>query len=303
MIPKYKILFASLIFGAFSHAQELNCEVSIVPSNKVEVNTTEQEILRQLEEVMRDFMNNTKWTKDNFKVEERINCQIQFQITNIPSPGIYEGKIQIQSSRPAFNSSYNSLLLSYRDESVTIPFSRGAMMNYSSTQFKDNLTSLLAFYAYYIIGMDYDSFSLKGGTEYLQEAQNIVLNASTSGYPGWNSDQSGNKTNRYWLIDNALHALLEPLRECIYEYNRFGVDLLYDDKTTARINMYEALNKLSKVVATRPGSLNITSFVQGRTNELKMVYAEAPPADKQKLVQLLKRLDPVNSPKFDEILK
>ncbi len=303
MIRKYKILFSALLCSGILSAQELNCEVSIVPSNKVEVNTTEQEIFRQLEEIMRDFMNNTKWTKDNFKLEERINCQIQFQVTNIPSPGLYEGKIQIQSSRPAFNSNYNSLILNYRDESVTIPFSRGAMLNFSSTQFKDNLTSLLAFYAYYIIGMDYDSFGLKGGTAYLQEAQNIVLNASTSGYPGWNSDQSGNKTNRYWLIDNALHQLFEPLRECVYEYHRKGVDLLYDDKTTARTNMYDALNKLAKVVATRPGSLNLTTFVQAKSTELKMVYADATPAEKQKLVQLLKRLDPVNSPKYDEILK
>ncbi len=299
----FKNLLLGILLSGNIFAQELNCTVSIIPNNKLVVSTTEQEILRQLEDIIREFMNNTKWTKDNFKIEERINCQIQFQLDQIPSPGIYEGKIQIQSSRPSFNSNYNSLILNYRDDNVVIPFSRGAMINYSSNQFKDNLTSLLAFYAYYIIGMDYDSFGLKGGQQYLQEAQNIALNASSSGYAGWNSDQSGNKTNRYWVIDNALHQLFEPLRECMYEYHRLGVDKLYDDKNGARLAMYEALNKLSKVVATRPGSFNLTTFIQAKSNEIKMVYADAPPADKQRMVQLLKRLDPVNSPKYDEILK
>lgn len=300
---KLKLFLITLCLGGSTFAQELNCTVSIVPSNKVEVNSTEQEILRQLEEIIREFMNNTKWTKDNFKLEERINCQIQFQLENIPSPGVYEGKIQIQSSRPSFNSSYNTTVMNFRDEKVSIPYSRGVMLNYSSNQFKDNLTSMLAFYAYYIIGMDYDTFGLKGGTQYLTEAQNIVLNASSSGYPGWNADQSGNKNNRYWIIDNALHQLFEPLRECMYEYHRLGIDKLYEDKTTARTNIYEALNKLTKVVATRPGSINLTTFIQAKTNELKMIYSDATPTDKQKIVQLLKRLDPVNSPKYDEILK
>lgn len=286
-----------------STSQELNCQVSIIASNKVEVSTVEQEVLSQLEEVIRQFMNDTKWTKDNFKLEERINCQIQFQLENIPQPGVYEGMIQVQSSRPVFNSTYNTLLLNFSDQNVSFAFSRNAMLNYAPNQYRDNLTSMLAFYAYYIIGMDYDSFGLKDGGQYLQEAQNIVMNAQSSGAPGWSPDQTGNKNNRYWIIDNALHQLFEPLRECMYEYHRLGLDKLYESKEQGRIAMYESLNKLAKVVATRPNSINITSFIQAKRNELKQIYTDAAVPEKGKLVALLKRLDPVNSDKYDEILK
>jgi hypothetical protein len=301
---KQLIIFSLIsLFSSSTYSQELNCQVSIIPSNKVEVSTVEQEVLSQLEDVIRQFMNETKWTKDNFKLEERINCQIQFQIEKIPQPGVYEGMIQIQSSRPVYNSSYNALLLNYTDQHVSFAFSRNAMLNYSPNQFRDNLTSMLAFYAYYIIGMDYDSFGLKSGSPYFQEAQNIVLNAQSSGAPGWSPDQTGNKNNRYWIIDNALHQLFEPLRECVYEYHRLGLDKLYESKEQGRAAMYEGLNKLAKVVASRPNTINITSFIQAKRNELKQIFTDAPTVEKSKLVALLKRLDPVNSEKYDEILK
>jgi hypothetical protein len=289
--------FASLF------SQELNCEVSIITSNKIEVSSLDHEVLKQLEDVIRQFMNETKWTKDEFKMEERINCQLQFQVEKIPQPGVYEGKFQIQSSRPVYNSTYNSVVLNFADQDVTFAFSRNAMLYYSSAQFKDNLTSMLAFYAYYIIGMDYDSFSPKGGTQYLQEAQNIVVNAQSSGAPGWSPDQTGTKKNRYWIIDNALHQLFEPMRECTYEYYRLGLDKLYENKEQGRNAMYEALNKLPKVVAARPNTININSFIYSKRTELKQIYADAPVPEKGKLVALLKRLDPTNADKYDEILK
>ncbi|HLU87741.1 MAG TPA: DUF4835 family protein [Taishania sp.] len=295
------LLIAILVRSSF--AQELNCQVSIVPSNKVEVSTVEQEVLNQLQEVIRQFMNETKWTKDNFQLEERINCQLQFQIEKIPQPGVYEGMIQIQSSRPVFNSNYNSMLLNFTDHNVSIAFSRNAILTYAANQYRDNLTSMLAFYAYYIIGMDYDSFGLKSGGPYFQEAQNVVLNAQNSGAPGWSPDQTGNKNNRYWIIDNALHQLFEPLRESIYEYHRLGLDKLYENKEQGRAAMYESLNKLAKVVAARPNTINVTSYIQAKRNELKQIFTDAPVPEKQKLVALLKRLDPVNSDKYDEILK
>lgn len=295
------LLIAILVRSSF--AQELNCQVSIVPSNKVEVSTVEQEVLNQLQEVIRQFMNETKWTKDNFQLEERINCQLQFQIEKIPQPGVYEGMIQIQSSRPVFNSNYNSMLLNFTDHNVSIAFSRNAILTYAANQYRDNLTSMLAFYAYYIIGMDYDSFGLKSGGPYFQEAQNVVLNAQNSGAPGWSPDQTGNKNNRYWIIDNALHQLFEPLRESIYEYHRLGLDKLYENKEQGRAAMYESLNKLAKVVAARPNTINVTSYIQAKRNELKQIFTDAPVPEKQKLVALLKRLDPVNSEKYDEILK
>jgi hypothetical protein len=282
-------------------AQELNCQVTIVFDTRLEITSVEKEIFEQLKQTIYELMNNTKWTKDKFKVEERINCNIQLQISSIPSPGTYTGTMQVQSSRTAFNSSYNTTILNFQDDDITFGYSRNAILIYAPNQFRDNLTSVLAFYAYFIIGMDYDSMSLKGGTSYFTEAQQIVSNAQSSGAPGWKSNEPGKK-NRYWLADNILHQLFEPLRECNYEYHRKGLDKLYDNKEEARKNMYAALNKLNKVVVTRPNSINVLNFVQAKTVELKNIYVDAEIKDKNDIVNLLKKIDPANSSKYQEIL-
>jgi len=302
MIKHIFTLFFSVLFASTVFSQELNCQVSIIPNNKLPLTTFDQENLKQLETVIYEFMNNTKWTKDNFEVEERINCQLQLQINEMPAPGVFSGMLQVQSSRPAFNSSYNTLMFNYQDDKLSFSFSRNAILVYAPNQFRDNLTSMLAFYAYYIIALDYDSFSLKGGSQYFTEAQNIVMNAQSSGFPGWASGQVGLKNNRYWLVDNALHQLFEPLRECFYTYHRNGVDQLYQDKLKARNAIYESLNSLIKVVATRPGSINLVSFCQAKTEELKGIYLDADTAEKTKIVTLLKRLDPANASKYDAIM-
>ena len=177
-------LLLSTFIAAYSNSQELNCQVSIVTDAKLEITSVEKEIFTQLEQTIYELMNNTQWTKDKFTVEERINCNIQLQINEVPSSGTYSGSMQIQSSRPAFNSSYNTTIFNFQDEDITFSYSRNAALIYAPNQFRDNLTSTLAFYAYYIIGMDYDSFSLKGGTKYFTEAQQIVTNAQSSGASG-----------------------------------------------------------------------------------------------------------------------
>jgi hypothetical protein len=282
-------------------AQELNCQVTIITDARLEVTSVEKEIFDQLKQTIYDMMNTTQWTKDKFKVEERINCNIQLQINSIPSPGTYSGSMQIQSSRPSFNSSYNTTVFNFQDDDITFSYSRNSVLIYAPNQFRDNLTSVLAFYAYFIIGMDYDSFSLKGGTPYFNEAQSIVSNAQGSGASGWKSNESG-KRNRFYLVDNVLHQLFEPLRECNYEYHRNGIDKLYDDKLAGRKAIFDALTKLNKVVATRPNSINLLNFVQAKQVELKNLYADADVKDKNEIVSLLKRLDPANASKYQEIL-
>jgi hypothetical protein len=149
--------------------------------------------------------------------------------------------------------------------------------------------------------MDYDSFSLKGGTSYFNEAQQIVSTAQSSNAPGWKSNETG-KRNRFYLVDNILHQLFEPLRECNFEYHRNGIDKLYDDKVAGRKAIYESLVKLNKVVATRPNSINLLNFVQAKQVELKNLFADAEVKDKNDVINLLKRLDPANASKYQEIL-
>jgi hypothetical protein len=297
------LIIVVALWGSFTaFGQELNCQVSIITDAKLEVTSVEQEIFKQLEQTIYELMNNTQWTRDKFTVEERINCNLQLQIREIPSPGTFSGSLQVQTSRPVFNSSYNTTVFNFQDDDVTFSFARNAVLAYAPNQFRDNLTSILAFYAYFIIGMDYDTFSLKGGTKYFTEAQQIVSNAQTSGFSGWRSNEKG-KNNRYWLVDNVLQELFSPLRECNHEYHRKGLDELYDDKVEARKNVSAALSKLIKVVSTRPNSLNLLNFVQAKSTELKNLYADAEPQEKSEIVNLLKRIDPANSSKYQEILE
>jgi hypothetical protein len=301
-MKKLILIFGLIVWSSISISQELNCKVTIVADAKLELSTVDQEVVAQLKQTMEDMMNNTQWTKDKFNVEERINCALQLQLKEKSGSNGFSGSLQVQSSRPAFNSSYNTTLLNFLDENVAFSYSRNAILIYAPNQFRDNLTSILAFYAYFIIGMDYDSFSLKGGTSYFNEAQQIVSLAQSSGAAGWKSNES-NKRNRFWLVDNVLHQLFEPLRECNFMYHRKGIDKLYDDKIAARKQMFDALNKLNTVIQTRPNSINLINFAQAKRLELKEICADAETKEKTDLVNLMKKIDPSNATKYDEILQ
>lgn len=299
---KFFILVSLIITPVFSlKSQELNCQVSIISDARLELTTVDQEMISELENTIYEFMNNTQWTKDKFTLEERINCNLQLQINDVPVTGTFSGSLQIQSSRPAFNSSYNTTIFNFQDDDIAFTYSRGSALLYAPNQYRDELSSVLAFYAYYVIGMDYDSFSSRGGTDLFSIAQEIVTNAQSSRAAGWKSSERG-KNNRYWLVDNALHELFSPLRDCIYEYHRKGIDVLYNDSAAARLSVEGALSRLVKVTATRPGSLNVLNFIQAKTNELKSMYSQADMKEKNEIVNLLKRIDPANSSKYQEIL-
>jgi hypothetical protein len=302
MKNKFLLSIALMVFTTPFFSQELNCQVTIVADAKLELTTVDQDIIAQLKQTITDMMNNTQWSKDKFKVEERINCVLQLQIKEKPSTGTYSGSLQVQSSRPVFNSSYNTTVINYLDENVAFSFSRNALLVYAPNQYRDNLTSILAFYAYYIIGMDYDSFSLKGGTPYFNEAQQIVSLAQSSGASGWKSNESS-KRNRFWLVDNVLHQLFEPLRECNYQYHRKGVDKLYEDKVAGRKQMFDALAKLNTVTQARPNSINLINFVQAKRTEIKEISEDAEQKDKTDIVNLMKKIDPSNASKYEEILQ
>ena len=282
-------------------AQELNCQVNVITDANIEVNTNDKDIISQLKQTVYDLMNNTQWTKDKFKLEERINCNIQIQINSIPSSGVFIGSMQVQSTRPALKSSYNSTVFNFNDEDIQFSFQRNALLAYAPNQFRDNLTSILAFYAHFIIGMDYDSYSLKGGTPYFNEAQNIVSLAQSSSAEGWKSNEAG-KRNRYWLVDNILQQLYEPLRECNYEYHRLGVDKMYSDLSVAKSNIFAAMSKLNKVFAVRPNSVNLLNFVQAKSFELKNLFQDSEVKEKTDLVLLMSKIDPANASKYQQIL-
>ncbi|MDX1652525.1 MAG: DUF4835 family protein [Brumimicrobium sp.] len=299
---KYFLLIQFLVFFGLYRAQELNCQVSVVSNPALDVTTTEKEIFQELEQKIFELMNGTSWTKVPFEVEERINCIFQLSIIEIPSTGNYRATLQVQCTRPVYNSTYNTTLFNFLDEDIQFNFQRNAMLVFTENQYSNNLTSILAFYAYYIIALDADSFSPKGGSNYFTQAQNIVTLAQTGGASGWKANEQGRR-NRYWLIENALQELFEPLRVCIYEYHRDGMDKMFDNQSAARIAIYGALEKLSSVNSARPGSVNLLNFLQSKLTEIKNIYREAEQKEKTDVVNLLKRLDPANASKYQEILE
>ena len=299
-MKKIVLIYFSLL-STFAFNQELNCQVSIIPAPGLQIGPVEKEIMTELEASIFDFMNNTRWTGDVFEIEERINCQILITISEMPSAQTFNGKIQVQSSRPVFNSSYNTVLFNYEDSDFAFNYLRNSALLFSIDQYRDNLTSVLAFYAYMVLAYDYDSFELKGGSKYFNKAQLIANQAKNSGDPGW-SASAGKRMNRYWMVDNALQSVFEPIRTVYYNYHRLGFDIMYDDMVNGRKVVLESLQQLDKVQRARPGSLNLQIFLTSKSAELINLFSQAEVSEKNAAVSVLKKLDPSNSSKYQEIL-
>lgn len=298
---KKLVLAISLLYGWNSLAQELNCEVSVISAPALQVGAVEKEIFKELEGSVYDFMNNTRWTNDVFEIEERVNVSILITITDAPSSSSYEGKIQVQSTRPVFNTAYNSTLFNFVDNDFNISYARNTALLFSIDQHRDNLTSILAFYAYMVLAYDYDSFSPEGGTPYFNKAQIIANNAKNSGGQGWQA--SGKQNNRYWMVDNALQSVFKPLRNTYYSYHRKGFDIMYNNIVEGRKAVLESMEALTPIQRSRPGSLNLQLFLTAKSEELIDLFSQAEMKEKNQIVSVLKRLDPVNSSKYQEILK
>ncbi len=297
---KHFLAILSLICCVQLSAQELNCEVSVINAPALQVGPVEKEIFTELEAQIFDFMNNTRWTKDVYEIEERINVSILITITDIPSTSSYKGKIQVQSTRPVYNTSYNTVLFNHQDENFEISYARNTALLFSIDQHRDNLTSILAFYAYMVLAYDYDSFSPEGGTEYFNKAQIIANNAKNSGGQGWLPQ--GKRNNRYWMVDNALQSVFKPIRTAYYNYHRNGFDIMYNDIVAGRKVVLESMESLSPVQRSRPGSLNLQIFLTSKSKELIDLFSQAEIKEKNAAVSILKRLDPANSSKYQEIL-
>ena len=283
-------------------AQELNCQVSVINSPQLQMSATDLEVVKDMETNIYEFMNTTRWTKDNFEIEERINCNVLVTLTEKKGTDGFSGQIQIQSSRPVFNTDYNSQVFNFVDTDFNVVYLRNSALIFSIEQYRDNLTSILAYYAYMILAYDYDSFSLEGGSEYFIKAQTVSNLAKSSGDSGWESSAVKRK-NRYWLVDNALQAMFKPLRQACFKYHRQGFDVMHKDMVNGRKEVLESLKLLDKVQRSRPGSINLQIFLSSKTDELVGLFSQAEMSEKNAAVNLLKRLDPASSSKYQEILK
>lgn len=294
---KSLIVLIILLAGFRSFSQELNCQVSIV-SQQVQ-GTVEKQVFDQMQKIVFEFMNNTKWTKDAFTQQERIDCSIMINVTQKLSTDEYAGTIQIQSRRPIYKSSYFSPLFNYIDENFQFKFQQFTQLEFNLNTFQNNLTSVLAYYAYVIIALDYDSYSPLGGTEYWQKAQTIVNNAQTTSEKGWKSSE-GTK-NRYWLVENQLQPLFQGIRDCTYKYHREGLDIMSEKVDEGRANILKSIDLLIPVYNNRPASFNMQLFFNAKGDELVNIFSQGLGDEKAKAVEKLMLIDPANTTKYLKI--
>jgi hypothetical protein len=244
-------------------------------------------------------MNNTKWTKDLYTSSERIDCSVLINVTSKVSADEYTGTIQVQSRRPIYKSSYSSPLVNYIDDKFSFKYQQFQQLEFNLNTFQNNLTSVLAFYAYVVIANDYDSFSNLGGTEYFQKAQLIVSNAQSASELGWKSFET-NK-NRYWITENALQPVFQPIRECMYKYHRLGLDIMYEKPDEGRKEILKSTDLLLTVYKNRPASYIMELFFNAKADEIVNIFSKGLPDEKTKVVETLTTVDPANTTKWYKI--
>jgi hypothetical protein len=303
-MKKCIILLVFVFLTTFvTSSQELNCNFSI---NTSRIQGTNKQIFTTLEEAIRDFLNNTIWTNNVFEASERIECNILLDITEWPSANEFKAKLQIQSRRPVFGSSYNTVLLNYIDEDVDFHYEEFDPLQYSENTFISNLSSILSFYAYIIIGLDYDSFSPTGGTPYFLKAEKIVTVGQSSSFSGWSSgdgQKAQRHKNRYWLTDNLLDSDYQPIRDFNYNYHRLGLDVMESSVDNGRTTIYNSLDVLKKFNDNKPdpylGLLQV--ITDAKSEEIVNIFANAPLDQKQKVLAMLLAIEPAGGSKFDKL--
>lgn len=281
-----------------SVAQELKCSVSI---NASQIQTSDAGIFKDMENAIEQFMNGRKWTNDTYKNHEKIICNFLITITKMPAIGSFSASVQVQSARPVFNSSYNSLLFNFADREWEFEYIESMPLEYNDNTFTSNLTSMLAFYAYLIIGLDYDSFSELGGTPYFQRALAVVNNAQQSARPGWQA--LGSNRNRYWIIENLNNPQMVDLRTAIYHYHRNGLDTFEADPEKSRQVILNGLKEIKKARDINPNAILIVSFFDAKGKELANIFSDGNIQIRRQAYDIITAIDPSNRSNYEKILQ
>jgi len=290
------IVIFALFFSQFIIAQELNASVTV---NYQQVNNGNPQLFKNLEKQVKEFLNNTKWTDKEVNEVEKIECNFFINISKYGSND-FEATLQVQSSRPIYNSTFSSPILNINDKNFTFRFIEFETMIYDQNSFNSNLVSVLAFYSNLIIGLDQDSFAPNGGTKYLQIAANIVNVAQTSGYKGWSMSE-GNNNNRNFLISDILSNTFLPFRTALYQYHRLGLDTMSEDVEKSKQEVQKSIETLAEIQKVRPNSLLVRTFFDAKVDEVVSIFSDGPRINVAKLVETLNRISPLNSQKWNKI--
>ncbi|HHJ50769.1 MAG TPA: DUF4835 family protein [Phaeodactylibacter sp.] len=300
MITRIPILLTlSLLLLAFgeSQGQELQVEVSVVTAPQVQL--TDPQVFQSLEQAIRDFMNNQRWTNDEYEQFEKIDLSIVLTITEDNGSNSFKAELALQSLRPVYGSTYKTPMLNQIDKNILFQYEQFQPIEFVENAFTDNLSAILSFYAYVVLGLDYDSFSPFGGEKYFQKAQdivNLVPESLTTTYLGWRP-KDGNR-NRYWLVENLLSPKVRPFRQAWYDYHRQGLDIAYSNVAAARAIVMQALEDIQKVNQVYPQSMIVQLFTNAKADEIIELFKPAPVTDRNKVIQIMSRLDPSRSTKY-----
>ena len=291
-------LFLLLVFLSTNVAlsQELRATVSV---NYNQVNNGNPQLFKNLEKQVTEFLNNTKWTENEVKDVEKIDCNFFINVTSYGSNN-FEATLQVQASRPVFNSTMSSPILNINDKNFVFRFIEFENMIYDANNFTSNLVSVLAFYSNLIIGIEMDSFSKLGGTDYLEVAANIVNVAQSSGFKGWSQAESGNN-NRNFLISDMLSNTFEPFRTAMYVYHREGMDKMSENVLKGKEGVAKSLELLSEIQKIRPNSLIARTFFDIKSDEIVSIFSGGPKMNVSQLVETLNKISPLNSQKWNKI--
>ncbi|NCU05555.1 MAG: DUF4835 family protein [Chitinophagaceae bacterium] len=301
------LLFCFCIIALNTTAQELNARVRVI-DNQIPT-TVDRKMFRTLEASLTSFLNNRRWSADNFKQNEKINCQFLINLESMPEQNIFSASITIQAARPVYSTSYVSPIINFKDPNLDFKYIESQPMEFNENRVSgsdplvSNLTAVMAYYAYLIVGFDYASFSLKGGNPYFQKALNIVNNAPDgSKISGWKSFENNNR-NRYWLTENLINNRYTIIHDVYYNYYRKGLDYLYENETGARTEVTNALVYLDNLNRETPNLMIVQFFMLGKADELINLFKKAPPQEKTKMVEILSRLDVTNSNKYKQEIR
>lgn len=289
------LLTCLLSFPLFS--QELRCNIQIV-SQKIQ--GTNKQVFRTMQTAVNEFMNSRRWTNHVYSYDERIECTFLFNLTEQISADEFKGSLQVQASRPVFNSSYNTVLLNFKDDDVQFKYVEYQSIDFNETVTPTNLTGLLAFYANLILGLDYDTFAMDGGAPYYSKAEAIVNKMQNSNVAGWKAYES--KDNRYWLIENILNNSYSPVRECLYRYHRLGLDRMSDHLTESRAEIADSMRLLQKAYRAKPGAFILQIFFDAKADEIVNIFTESFNDEKKRVYNILSEIDPANIKKYNKII-
>ena len=290
-------LLLLLVFGATGmiHSQELNATVTIDAEQTGQPN---YQVFRTLKDQLTDFLNNTQWTSQEVKNQERIDCNFTLIIQSFESTS-FTGSLQVQSSRPIYGSIYDSPVYNYNDRQFTFEYTEFQPLVFNINTFDSNLVSVLAYHVFTVIGLDADTFSLNGGDPYFAIAKQIVNTAASSNFAGWRATDGNQSRFRY--NDAMISSVYQEFREAMYMYHRKGLDLMERDQRNAKQGVINAVSLLKSVNDRRPNSFLLRTFFDAKADEIEKIFSGGTTVDINNLVDNLNRIAPTRRSNWSNI--